>query len=988
MKPFCAKRKTLSVTVAAAILGTLSVGSHAQDASAEPDEIVITGIRASLTNAMDIKRNASGVVDAISAEDIGKMPDTNLAESLQRITGVSIDRQNNEGSKVTVRGFGPEYNMITLNGRIMPAANIDATAASTSRSYDFANLAAEAVAGVEVYKTGKASITTGGIGSTINIKTGRPLDNVGLHTSVGVKVVDDTSTRVGDKYTPEVSGIYSNTFADNTIGVAITGSIAERNSNYNAGEVSSGWNASQVDEKSPIVDVPQNFLYSFNDVKRKRTNGQLVLQWAATDALKTTLDYTYSDLDVEQRRQELSAWFGSGAATGTKWYATSGDNVQSPQFLNNNDCCDIGLGTGSWGTRNLGLSTGLNIDWQVSDNLKLALDYHNSSARATPKDARGSNNIVTAAGYTRGNTTVDFDHFMPIMTITPTQGGNLNPDMIIATGTSFRNGYMKTEIEQTQLDGTYKFDDSIVKSVDFGIGNTDSKNRSAFSLNQGGNWGGAGYTYDAGNWNAGAGDGDGNFDNKDFSYQPISDLNKQLGGAGAGINGQMIWVDYNKFSRDLAEFYLRYPDGQNAFGNASANCVPGELCIDPVYSVDRHLEEKTQAAYAQANLGFDIGTMPATLNVGVRYEKTDTTSTYLLPNYTTQIWLTPNEIQLSTDPKAPFTHGTGDGSYSNWLPNIDFGLDVREDVKVRASISQTLAKPNLADLQGGATPDGSQARSFDASSASAGDANLLPFKSTNFDLSAEWYYSDTSYVSLGYYRKDVKNFIGTSVYKKAIYANLVNPASGARLAEAAAAVVDPNNRNQEIHDYYVSHGWVGADGSLLGDTSSYAPLTYTIKAPVNNEEASIDGFEFAIQHVFGESGFGGIVNYTTVNGDIAYKNNQINTNQFALLGLSDSANLVAFYDKNGVQVRIAYNWRDKFLSATIGGNGQQEPAYTEAYGQVDVSASYEFNENFSIQLEGINVLEAGRRVHGRTDDAVIFAANQEARYAVGARYKF
>jgi TonB-dependent receptor len=987
MKPFCVKRKTLSVSITAAILGTLSLATHAQDTSADAEEIVITGIRASLTSAMDIKRNATGVVDAISAEDIGKMPDTNLAESLQRITGVSIDRQNNEGSKVTVRGFGPEYNMITLNGRIMPAANIEATAASTSRSYDFANLAAEAVAGVEVYKTGKASLTTGGIGSTINIKTGRPLDNLGLHTSFGVKMVDDTSTRIGDKYTPEVSGIYSNTFADNKIGVALTGSIADRNSNYNAGEVSSGWNTSRANASSPIVDVPQNFLYSFNDVTRKRTNGQLVLQWAATDTLKTTLDYTYSDLDIEQRRQELGAWFGSGASTGTKWSETTAANVRSPQFLNNNDCCDIGLGTGSWGTRNLGLSTGLNIDWKASDNLKLALDYHNSSARATPKDARGSNNIVTAAGYLRTNATVDFDHFIPILSIKSAKGG-LNPDMIIATGTSFRNGYMKTEIEQLQLDGSYKFDDGIVKSVDFGVGNTDAKNRSAFSLNQGGNWGGVGYTYNAGNWNASAGDGDGNFDNKDFNYQSISDLNKKLGGTGAGVNGNMIWVDYNKFSRDLAEFYLRYPNGQGAFGNASANCVPGTLCTDPVYSVDRHLEEKTQAAYTQANLGFDIGAMPAVLNLGLRYEKTDTTSNFLLPNYTSQIWLTPNEIQLSTDANAPFTHGTGDGNYSNWLPNIDFGLDVRDNIKFRASVSQTLAKPNFAELQGGATPDGSQARSFDASSASAGDANLLPFKSTNFDLSAEWYYSEGSYVSLGYYRKDVKNFIGTTVYQKAIYANLKNPASGTRLAQAAAAVVDPNNRNQEIHNYYVAKGWIGSDGSLIGDTSSYDPLTYTVRAPVNNKEASIDGFEFAVQHVFGDSGFGGIINYTTVNGDISYDNSQIGINQFALLGLSDSANLVAFYDKDGVQVRVAYNWRDAFLSATVGGNGQQEPAYTEAYGQVDLSASYQFNENFSVQLEGINVLEAGRRVHARTQNAVIYAANQEARYGVGARYKF
>ena len=118
---------------------------------------------------MDVKRSSTGVVDAISAEDIGKFPDPNLAESLQRITGVSIDRQRGEGSQVTVRGFGPEYNLVTINGRQMPTHN------GINRSFNFADLASEAVAGVQVYKTGQATVPSGGVGSTINISTPRPL---------------------------------------------------------------------------------------------------------------------------------------------------------------------------------------------------------------------------------------------------------------------------------------------------------------------------------------------------------------------------------------------------------------------------------------------------------------------------------------------------------------------------------------------------------------------------------------------------------------------------------------------------------------------------------------------------------------------------------------------------------------------------------------------------------------------------------------------
>ena len=196
-----------------------------QDANGEDYEVIqVSGIKGSLLRSMDLKRESDGVVDGISAEDIGKFPDTNLAESLQRITGVSIDRQNGEGSRVTVRGFGPDFNLVTVNGRQMPGAQINATSAAASRSFDFANLASEGISAVEVHKTSKAAQPTGGIGALINIRTARPLENPGLQASVGVKGVHDKSTETGSSLTPEVSAIYSDTFNDDTFGIAITGS--------------------------------------------------------------------------------------------------------------------------------------------------------------------------------------------------------------------------------------------------------------------------------------------------------------------------------------------------------------------------------------------------------------------------------------------------------------------------------------------------------------------------------------------------------------------------------------------------------------------------------------------------------------------------------------------------------------------------------------------------------------------------------------------
>src|SRR4029079_13889194 len=198
MKTICAYKRTPVAQAVSLVLGTTLFGSasvHAAEEASNMDEIVVTGIRSSMESSMRLKRDAQGVVDGIVAEDIGKFPDTNLAESVQRIPGVSIDRSIGEGSKVTVRGLGPDFNLVLLNGRQMPGSSIQDTNASDSRSFDFANLASEAVAALEVQKTARSATPTGGIGATVNIKTTRPLDAPGMHLSFGMKGVNDTSSQ-------------------------------------------------------------------------------------------------------------------------------------------------------------------------------------------------------------------------------------------------------------------------------------------------------------------------------------------------------------------------------------------------------------------------------------------------------------------------------------------------------------------------------------------------------------------------------------------------------------------------------------------------------------------------------------------------------------------------------------------------------------------------------------------------------------------------
>ena len=961
-----------------------------EDLAAEESEIgkdgaevvQVTGIRGSLAKSQDMKREAQGVVDAITAEDMGKFPDTNLAESLQRITGISIDRRNGEGSRITVRGFGPDYNLVTLNGRQMPAASIEATTASSSRSFDFANLASEGVAGVEVYKTSRAKQSTGGIGSTVNIVTAKPLNNPGLHASVAVKGVHDQSTEDGSSLTPEVSGIYSNTFADGKFGIAITGSRQERDSGYKSAETSSGWytikgfagdwgslpNDNTVinrPQENDVYSVPRNFQYSFAEIERTRTNGQLTLQYKPTDNLTATVDYTYSEMKVAQERHDMSTWF-NGVHTASAW--TQGTNtvgsVVGPIFYSDASCCDVGLGVADFATINENNSVGLNLVWQASDALTLSFDYHDSDAESGPDGPLGSNNVVSGVQFDRAGATVDYTHDFPILDIQFANGVNgLDPARMMTSGSSFRNSYMRSDIEQGQLHGTFTLMSGIVSSIDFGLAKTEVKNRSAFSNAQRDTWGGYGTVDD--------------YDDSIFTLHSLPGDFDALSSSG------FITLEPYYATADMADLLAAISAIATANGETVGPCGT-ILCADPEYSTDRRTTETQTAVYLQVNMQTDWADMPVKASVGVRYEETDIDSSALVPIYDHIIWSGDNEFSAQASGSG-FTRLKG--SYDHLLPSLDFNIEMIEDVLLRFSYSESITRPNYQDIQGGQTIN--QLLRLQGGTGNSGNPELLPFESTNYDLSLEWYYGEGSYASVGYYLKDVDNFIGTTTEEETVF-NLPHPAQGPRYEAAVAAV---GTDAADIRQYFFDQGWVDANGNIVGIAGEDAPAVFTITKPVNEKNAEIDGFEIALQHVFGDSGYGMVLNYTTVDGDISYDDYNTNKgegvpNQFALLGLSDTFNAIAFYDKEGLQARVAYNWRDDFLASTIDGNGERNPIYVEAYGQWDLSLSYDFSENLTMFAEGINVTDEYTRSYGRHENMVIAAVQQAPRYNLGVRYRF
>lgn len=987
MKPKLFKKSRLATSLSIVMGAMASMPAMAQQSEQKQltagdfEVIEVSGIRESLTKSMLTKKAASGVVDAISAEDIGKFPDTNLAESLQRITGVSIDRNNGEGSKITVRGFGPDYNLVTLNGRQMPAANIEATSASSSRSFDFANLASEGVSAVEVYKTSLASQPTGGIGSTVNLVTPKPLSNPGLKASVGVKGVIDGSTDTGSSVTPELSGIYSQTFDDDRFGIQLIGSYQERDSGFNSAETESGWYTIKGNggdwgslpqdgsfENPPgendVYSVPRNLAYNINEIRRTRTNGQLTLQYRPIDELTATLDYTYSELETQTMRQQLSTWFNGIPAYGEYTQGTNTEgSVIGPVIYADNTGSDIGLGTSDYTTVNENKSLGFNVEWVASDNLNLELDYHHSVAEAGPGNNWGSNNVVSAVQFDRVSTVVDYSQDFPVMTIGYADGvDGLDPSRMLTSGTSFRNSYMKSEIDQAQFRGNYYFDDSIITSIDFGISSTEVKNRSAYSVTQRDTWGGYGSPED--------------YPDDIFIQQDLPSKFDDL----LGSNGAELEPFY--YSSSLSDLISAISAVATANGDTISPCGT-ELCMDPEYSTDRRVTEKQFAAYVQANLEFDLGERPAWMSIGLRYEDTDVDSTSLVPNYTEVRWVSTNEFSVIDDGETQFVSLSG--GYDHLLPAIDFKIELLDDVFTRASYSKTITRPGYSDIQAGLTvAQGARAQGGDGN---VGNPDLLPFESSNFDLAADYYYGEGSYVSVGYFYKNVENFIGSTVYTDTPY-EVYTPIGGERYQEALS-VLGGDAELEDIRQYFIDQGYADADGVIYGIPGEDPLLEFDIEQKVNSDDDyTVDGFEFAVQHIFGDSGFGTIVNYTIVNGDVEYDDYLVNETQFVLLGLSDTANAVLFYENEGWEVRAAWNWRDKFLAATVDGNGGQNPTYVEAYHQLDVNVRYQVSENLEVFVEGINVTGEYKRTHGRHENMVIGIYDSEPRYNIGARYNF
>jgi len=1060
-------QKTKLATAISAALSIAAGPVSAQQGGDAIEEVVVTGIRGSLQQALDIKRNSAGVVDAISAEDIGKFPDTNLAESLQRITGVSINRVNGEGSEVTIRGFSGDFNLVTLNGRMMPAADAQPAffginAFSTggdSRSFDFSNLASEGVAGLQVYKTGRASVPSGGIGGTINIQTLQPL-TAGNQYSFGAKAMQDDGA---SGVTPELSGLASWVNDAGTFGVSAFASYQDREfSNRTAGIAGSvNWTlpfdpasfplATVVNQPGPddLAGFPSSAYVAFSENQRERTNAALNVQFAPNDQLTVTADGLFAQNDQSQQSVSDLPFF----IRNFDFLQFDANPVVSlPEFIGDRFVGDGGANPNQGGgelpfrnslfeLRDELYSFGLNIEYEINDSLTFGFDVSTGEATSGGNHPSGAiTEAISIGGQAVAAQFIDYRTAIPnaiqaIADGAPATSAMVNGQMVTFPGGNANGVFEPAELgaqyalrnfadQTTSLDQIHLklgLDDGGPIRANFGMSYIENE-LELVTQN---------FRDELGGWNTSTPGDIATLMGEDAiqsvcilcefddpgnrlvgTDQFISDYTAAGGtiAPGAGLRR----VGQEAYFVDPFAFFEAFDGYTNASGtstfdneNRSLFSTGNQLITEDVFSV-----------YAEAMLEGEVADMPIQVVAGLRYEQTDVESTSIQSVPLAKVWTSDNDFIEVLGPDQQAVTQTYD--YDNLLPNIDVSMDVNDNLKARVSFSKTLARAPYSNMfvnTSAGNPNTATALGGFASG-SRGNAQLDPLESNNFDVSLEYYYGEGSAFTVAFFDKSVSNFIGNEQITTNLF-DLRDVSSGAPGSRSGQAIEELQARGYDVtetslftmtaildnpaafpngaDDYIDTSEPGGRDlANAVSSTYDIAPdandplLPFIVQQPTNAENAEIDGWELNWVHFFTGAleGFGYQANATFVNGDIGFDflADPNTEDQFALTGLSDSANLQLFYENERFGARVLYNWRDEFLANTNVGN--RVPLIVDQFSQLDFSASYAATDNLTFTLEGINLLEEPVIWRGRTERQLLMYVEGDMRFLLGARYVF
>ncbi len=713
----------LSAAIALALYGSAGV-VYAQDEqtdearSAEELDTVVVTYRASLQAAIDLKRDTVGQVDAIVAEDIGKFPDLNLAESLQRVPGVSIARDAGEGRNISVRGLGPDFTRIRINGMeaLSTTGGTDSSGgANRGRGFDFNIFASELFNNIIVRKTAAASIEEGSLGATVDLNVARPFDFDGFtYVAAGQMGYNDLS----ESFDPRASALITDTWADGTFGALFSVAYSEREiieEGHSTVRWDNGTSSGGFNPASPYTPALQSSTfhprlprYGVLGHEQERLGLTGSLQWDASDATRFTLDMLYGNYEATRTEDFLESVSFSRTGANGKPATIVRDGVVDGRgnlVYGLFDNVDVRSESRYDELDTTFSQVGLNFEHMFSDTFRVnSLIGHSKSEFDNPIQTTITMDRADADGYSwdyRGNDR------LPLIS----NGFNvLDPAQW-----AFAQGLSEIRLRPQTADNTFttaSFD------AEWDINDT-------FSLTGGVLW-------------------------KEYEFE-TTERRRASETAVPGLPAGMTLADLTRImslydlavprgtdTSWLAPDLQRFADALGIYSNTGIFALSDQVAS--VRGNNRSVTEDDLGFFLQLDIDTALGDVPIRGNVGVRYVETDQSVTGVSVVGTTQQQV------------------TVDRTYSDTLPSLNLVAEITPDVLVRFGAAEVMARPGLGNL----TPGVSVSVSGGARTVTGGNPLLDPFRATTADLGLEWYFAPESLLSLAYFYKDIDSFVQTT----------------------------------------------------------------------------------------------------------------------------------------------------------------------------------------------------------------------------------
>jgi len=946
MKTFYRNKLSIAClqAMAAITLGSLSANAASEEAQANDEEIEViqvTGLRGSLSEAVNRKRFSEVVSDTIVAEDIGKMPDRNIAEALQRITGVSIARDNGEGSSVTIRGIADNLNLTLINGQTVASAG-------EGRGIDFSSMPSSMISAIEVYKSPMAKHMEGSIGGTINILTARPLD---VGEAKGSAFFETVYNENNEETSPAFTFSYMTPLSD-TFGIAAAVSHEQIDTRTDS---ISNWSWSDSDAGF----YPTRWGVSAQGRERERSSVLVNLQWQPADNIDSYLDVTYSKVEDSFLTHAFTSWipYGFGAINADSIVTDSSTNTMTEFAVDNLYLSTQDVNTDA-DIDTLTVQLGADIEleeWTVSfaagyskaETEELSQELYNFDhwyLNGDQHDALfklGSDRQYSYLpwGTEYYDTSKTNNHAGETYAVDGQENFNLNR---LNQGPIMRLPVENTDEDVSfKIDAQYELDDSeYLSSVEIGA-RWNKRTKETLNASQ-----------HLGPWEISFGEYNGGFSLwgweprfHDSIAERFDPVNFMGGNANSGV--PTGWNAIRSFDNAITS-YTAHMNQQ--FGFTEGGSTPYFTDFDSVFDImgmtpDRRgsadNEEETKALYVQANIDMLDGDL--TGNVGVRYVKTDLTSSALTGGY----YEATHGMELDT---ISLEH-----DYDNVLPSLNLSYKLNDDMVLRIAAAKVMARPDFNQAKAGASTttdgwydvDGADDPNWsvaDEDSFVGGNVKLDPYLANQFDLSYEYYFSETGMLSAGFFYKDIKSFIFNFVELGKVKVEGYETEIGTRA---------PFNTEEDFL----------AGESPLPSPQEFPLFFESVSMPINGTGGKISGLELGFLTNFdfidGFENFGLQANYTYADSEADYFRESFGDDSIDLPYQYQSEhtyNIMGFYEDDNLMVRVAYNWRSESLENPI--NSLDGMAiWRDDYGQLDASFSYQITDSIEVIGSVSNLLE-------------------------------